>query len=216
MRHGERTNKIPTYGKRLQSDGNRYYPPPPHATGNYTHPLTNRVNYLIALLYSYFRAHPNKCAPTRGVDEQMRNGERTNKSPTCRKMLQSEGTPNKCAPTRGVDQKMRNGERTNKSPIYGKCFSPKATGNYTHNTLNRVNNPIAYIPLPLKMQFAEQTASHLATPNGTFQSDSFYSHYFRIQRRKNPSVVYTFVECDVPQGTTHKVRFHTVILHRAE
>jgi len=62
-----------------------------------------------------------------------------------------------------------------------------------------------------------KTASHSALTNGNFQSDSFYSHYFRIQSRKNPSIVYTFVECDVPQGTTHpKVQFHTVILHRTE
>ena len=40
--------------------------------------------------------------------------------------------------------------------------------------------------------------------------------YAWIQCRKNPALVYTFVECGVPQGTAHKVRFHTVILHRAE
>jgi hypothetical protein len=78
-----------------------------------------------------------------------------------------------------------------KSPLMKKGFSPmatditppppQATGNYTHNTLNRVNNPIAYIPSFFSI---------------TFQSDSFSSHYFRIQRRKNPSVVYTFVECE--------------------
>jgi len=72
--------------------------------------------------------------------------------------------PNNCARTgEGVHGQMRHGERTNKIPTYEKSFSPKATGNYNHSLNNRVNKPIAYIPSLFSI---------------SFQSVSFYSHYF--------------------------------------
>ena len=144
----------------------------------------------ILLNMSQINAHFNLISPTQKMPSAFFATDLSNRH-----------TQTKRAPSRGVGQKMRHGERTNKSPIYEKCFSPKATGNYNNSLTNHVNKPIAYIPSFFSINF---------------QSDSFYSHYFRIQRRKNPSVVYTFVECDVPKGTTHsRVQFNNVILHRA-
>jgi hypothetical protein len=48
MRHGERPNKSPIYGKMLQSDGNRQ----PATGNNYTLSYVIRVNTLLAHIFS--------------------------------------------------------------------------------------------------------------------------------------------------------------------
>jgi len=63
MRHGERPNKSPGYGKMFQAEGNRQQATGnrqqatgnrQQATGNYTRSLTNRVNNPIAYIISLF------------------------------------------------------------------------------------------------------------------------------------------------------------------
>ena len=77
---------------------------------------------------------------------------------------QATGTPKQNAPRQGaLIEKCGTVRGTIKSPLMKKCFMPMATGNYTHNTLNRVNKPIAYITSLFSI---------------SFQSVSFYTHYF--------------------------------------
>jgi hypothetical protein len=56
--------------------------------------------------------------------------------------------PNNHARTgEGVHGQMRHGERTNKIPTYEKKLQSESDKQYTHLLTNRVNKPIAYIPI---------------------------------------------------------------------
>ncbi len=74
------------------------------------------------------QAHPNNCAPSRGVHGQMRHGERTNKIPTYIKMLQSDATRNTQHATRNTQHATRNTQHATQ------LYSPnKNRVNYTNH-----------------------------------------------------------------------------------